>query len=448
MHMTVSRRQVVAGAGVTSFGFVLSGAVGSVFGGTAAAAGSKKFAGYGELIPDPAGVVDLPKGFRYKVVSRAGVDKLSTGEPVPGVPDGMRAFPLGHGKDTLVRNHELESEDISPESPKVPHHAGIVYDPGAPGGTTTLVVQDGKLLSHVPSIAGTVRNCAGGGTPWGTWLTCEETEDTPEDVPGLTKRHGYVFEVDPFGRLKDPAVPLKALGRYAHEAAAVNPKTGIVYLTEDASEPYGLLYRLLPKKPHGGPGSLRAGGKLQALKAAGVPDLSAVTKLYTKLPVSWVDVPDPDAAKTSVREQFDGGKVTRIPKAEGIYWARGSAYVVSSFAKTADGAAADHVGQVWRLDPWKETIELLLLLKPGGRFDSPDNITVSSYGPIVLCEDGEGESHLIVVGPDSTPYPLARNALGDSEWAGATFSPNGKWLYANIQADGLTVAITGPWWQH
>ncbi|ABW13581.1 protein of unknown function DUF839 [Parafrankia sp. EAN1pec] len=442
--MAVNRRQVVVGTGAAGLGFTLSGAVSSVFAGTASAATPKKFAGYGELVPDPKGLVDLPSGFRYTVLSRAGVDSLTGGGVVPGAPDGTYAFPLGPGRSVLVRNHELSpgGTDLVPQRP------GITYDPAAPGGTTTVTVAGDRLLSAVPSLAGTIRNCAGGNTPWRTWLSCEETEDTPATNPALTKRHGYVFEVDPFGRLRDrEAVPLTALGRFAHEAVAVDPQSGCLYLTEDASKPYGLIYRFLPRRPLGGPGSLRAGGKLQALQVPGVPDLSAISELHTTVQLSWVDVPDPDAATVSTRKQFAAGKVTQVPKAEGIFWSGRSAYVVSSYAKTADGAARDHAGQVWKLDPKKGTLELVLLIEPGGRFDGPDNITVSPGGGIVLCEDGDGEQHLIAPSAEGVPYPLARNATSESEWAGATFSADGRWLYANIQSDGLTVAITGPWWR-
>lgn len=445
MSQGVSRRQMLAGTGVAGLGLVMSGAVSSVFGGTASAASPQGFTGYGELVPDPNGLVDLPQGFTYTVFSRAGVDKLATGEPVPGAHDGMFAFDAKHGRDILVRNHENSPGAALP----VPHRPGLVYDPGCAGGTTNVTVAGGKLVSHVASLAGTYRNCAGGHTPWGTWLTCEETEATPASEAALTKKHGYVFEVDPFGRLHDAApVPLVALGRYAHEAVAVDPHSGILYLTEDASGPFGLLYRFLPRKPLGGPGSLRAGGQLQALRADGADDLSAVTTLGTKLKVSWVDVPDPDATTTSVRKQFAPTAITQIPKCEGIFWddQEKVAYVVSSYAKAAP-AVGRHEGQVWRLDPKRSTIELVVRIAPGGRFDGPDNITVSPYGGVVLAEDGDGENYLTAAGEDGTVYPLARNAGSDSEWAGCTFSPDRRWLYANIQGDGLTVAITGPWYR-
>ncbi|MCK9900715.1 PhoX family protein [Frankia sp. Cpl3] len=442
--MAVNRRQVVMGTGAAGLGFTLSGAVSSVFSGTANAGAPKKFKGYGELVADPRGLLDLPRGFRYTVLSRAGVDQLPDNQgPLPGAPDGTYAFAAGFGRSVLVRNHELSGSAVP-----VPRLPGITYDPAAPGGTTTVTVAGDRLLSTVPSLAGTIRNCAGGNTPWQTWLSCEETEDTPATVPALTKRHGYVFEVDPFGRLRDrEAVPLTALGRFAHEAVAVDPRTGVLYLTEDASGPYGLIYRFLPRRPLGGPGSLRAGGKLQALNIPGVPDLSAPSALGTRLKATWVDVPDPDATTVSIRRQFDAGKVTRVPKGEGIFWSDGHAYIVSSYAETSGGAARNHAGQVWKFDPKHSTLTLILIIEPGGRFDGPDNITVSPNGGIVLCEDGDGEQYLVAASEDGTPYPLARNAGSGSEWAGATFSRDGRWLYANIQGDGITVAITGPWWR-
>jgi len=425
------------GAGAAGLGFVLSGAVGSVFAGSASAAAGKPFTGYGVLVPYPAGIADLPDGFHYKAISVKGAP-LGSGGLVPAGHDGMAAFPAGK-YTALVRNHELTHDSLP-----VPKTPSITYDPGADGGTTTLLVDGDRLVSDAASLAGTVRNCAGGPTPWGTWLTCEETELTPKQDAKLTRRHGYVFEVDPQGRLHDSApVPLLGLGRYAHEAVAIDPRTGVVYLTEDASGPFGLIYRFLPNQPLGGPGSLRAGGTLQALFAGGLGDLSAVTQLGTKLPAIWSPVPDPDATATSTRKQFAEGTISRVPKAEGIYWSDGAAYIVSSFAK-ASPAAGRHEGQVWRYDPTSNTIELVLLIVPGGQFDGPDNITISSWGEIVLCEDGDGENHLVVVGEDGEPYPLARS-VSTSEWAGATFAPDGKWLYANIQGDGRTLAIKGPW---
>ncbi|MCP9953923.1 alkaline phosphatase PhoX [Actinomadura madurae] len=283
-------------------------------------------------------------------------------------------------------------------------------------------------------------NCAGGRTPWGTWLTCEETEG----FGGETKSHGWVFEVDPRGRRTEP-VPLKGLGRFAHEAVAVDPHTLTAYLTEDASKPFGLLYRFRPRAHRGGYHAYRSGGRLEALYVRGVPDLSAVQEPGTRLRAQWVDVPDPAAKRTSVREQFD--KITRSQKLEGAWWGHGKAYFVCSFSKTADGGAADHAGQVWTYDPHRNEIELQLIFAAGGRFDGPDNITVSPFGGgVILAEDGDGEQYLVGTTRKDRPFAMARNALNGSEFTGVTFSPDGRILFANRQSDpGATFAITGPW---
>lgn len=284
----------------------------------------------------------------------------------------------------------------------------------------------------------------------------------------MTKDHGYVFEVDPCDRRANRAPkPLKALGRYAHEAVVVDPRRGHLFLTEDASGPNGLLYRWTP--PHGfkhGRGKLRAladdAGVLQATKcfdAGGrfVDDLSRATRIGTVYGVDWVDVPDRDARTTSVRKQFTGQEVTRARKLEGMWWGDGGAYVVSSFAR--EESPVQHDGQVWFYDPRRRTLTLKVLLgvnpAPGqdGAFDGPDNITVSPYGGLVIAEDGEGVQHLFGATDSGRTYPIARNELNlgteqapeYSEFTGVTFSPDGRTLFANIQDPGIMLAITGPW---
>lgn len=245
-------------------------------------------------------------------------------------------------------------------------------------------------------------------------------------------------EVDPYDRRanRNPK-PIKAFGRYDHEAVVIAPRTGYAYLTEDASKPNGLFYRWVP--PHGfqyGRGQLRLladdAGVLQALRCFDVggrfvDDLSRAPKLGAVYGVDWVDVPEREAKTVDVREQFDGG-ATRARKLEGMWWADGGAYIVSSYARD-ESPGAPHDGQVWFYHPRRRTLTLKVLLgvnaepdKDGG-FDGPDNITVSPYGGLVIAEDGEGLQHLFGATERGRTYPIARNDLNDSEFTGVVFSP-------------------------
>ncbi|MEW9520109.1 alkaline phosphatase PhoX [Streptomyces tubercidicus] len=423
--------------------------------------------GYGPLIADPDGILALPAGFSYRIITRTGVTKLDSGESTPSNHDGTGTFEGHRGTTFLVNNHELKGPRADWPHP-VPLADGLVYDPAASGGCTVVeVAKDGSPVGEWVGIAGTSTNCAGGTTPWGTWLTGEETEDKAGEH-GMTKDHGYVFEVDPYDRRAghDPQ-PLKALGRYAHEAVVVDPKRGHLYLTEDADTPNGLFYRWTP--PQGfrhGRGRLRSlagdAGVLEAFKCFDsggrfVDDLSRATKPGTVYGVDWVEVPDRDARKVSVRKQFKDGEITRARKLEGLWWADGGAYVVSSFAR--DESPVQHDGQVWFYDPRRRTLTLKVLLgvnkepSKDGALDGPDNITVSPYGGLIIAEDGEGVQHLFGATDDGRTYPIARNDLnigtaGEpkfSEFTGPVFSPDGRTLFANIQEPGIMLAITGPW---
>ncbi|MFE2009483.1 alkaline phosphatase PhoX [Streptomyces sp. NPDC059491] len=415
--------------------------------------------GYGPLVSDPAGMLALPAGFSYRVVTHSGVTRLESGEFTPSNHDGTAAFAGPRGTTYLVNNHELKGPRAKWEHP-VPLTEGLVYDPAAAGGCTVVEVHRDGTVAEWVGIAGTSTNCAGGRTAWGTWLTGEENSDRA-GVNGMTKDHGYVFEVDPRDRRanRDPK-PVKAFGRYDHEAVVVDPKRGHAYLTEDASNPNGLLFRWTP--PAGfehGRGRLRTladdAGVLQAFKctdSAGrfVDDLSRATRIGTVYGVDWVDVPDREARTTSVRKQFADGQVTRARKLEGMWWADGGTYVVSSYAREESPGAA-HDGQVWFYDPKRRTLTLKVLLgvnaapDEDGAFDGPDNITVSPYGGLVIAEDGEGVQHLFGATDSGRTYPIARNDLNGSEFTGVTFSPDGDTLFANIQDPGIMVAITGPW---
>jgi secreted PhoX family phosphatase len=443
-------RRTMINRSAAALGIAMTGSLAGVLDGKAMA--KTPSVGYGPLVPDPKGLLSLPEGFTYTIVAESGVTKLETGEPTPSDPDGTAAFVRKGGNGSvLINNHENSGGEDYP----VPHIAGFVYDSSATGGTTNIEVdKDGNRVREYVSLAGTHNNCAGGRTPWETWLTCEETEAR------LAKPHGYVFEVDPYDqRLNRDPKPIKALGRFAHESVAVDPHTGVIYQTEDAGNPNGLLYRWTPPDSAQplGKGSLRRladdAGELDALKAytkggAFVPDLSVATQPGTTYRTEWVAVPDRDATTTSTRKQL--AEITRSRKLEGMWWGDGGAYFVASFARTSDGSAKQHDGQVWFIDPRAQTIELKLHFEytPGdqdGDPDGPDNITVSPYGGVLIAEDGEGKQHLVGSTDSGEVFFFARNDHPDnSEFAGPTWSQNKKILFANIQSPGYVFAIQGP----
>lgn len=407
----------------------------------------QQFRGYGPLVPDPKGVLDLPRGFHYNVFSRSG-DALSRGGLVPSSHDGMAAFDAPWGT-WLVRNHELEAEDVT-EDGLVPvgHVPGATYDPEAVGGTTTLLVRPNRQLAHHQvSLAGTSTNCAGGPTPWGTWLTCEETDEI------LAKPHGYVFEVSP--ALGGNPVPIVGMGRFEHEAVAIDHK-GIAYLTEDAGDPFGCVYRYLPRRPRGGIGSLHAGGRLEALSALGVDgDLSIIQTPGAVLELDWLEVPNPNPGGDDipVREQVIELGATPIQKCEGAWTdANGDVWFVASRGDGPDAedeedrSAAAHAGQIWKIDRRGRSMELVVLFEHGAAYDGPDNITVGPHGFALACTDGEDDQYIVTVTDDGRVQPFAYNSFSDDEFAGATFSPDGHTLFVNIQGDpALTFAIWGPW---
>ena len=380
----------------------------------------------------------LPPGFSYISHDWRG-DAMADGNRVPGAHDGMGAF-LQEDERTvvLVRNHEIiEGTPIGDVA---------VYDPRGGGGTTTLSFDLAKrewLESRV-SLAGTMRNCAGGPTPWGSWLTCEEWVADPE--PGDAERaHGFVFEV-PANDVGDVG-PLSGLGRFEHEAAAVDPKSGIVYLTED--EHRCGLYRFVPGGDVSGRESLRGPGRLQMLAIDGRPNYAGRWPVGIRLPTAWVDIDDPGASRASVFLQGYARGGMHFKRLEGCWWDDGHLYFVS----TTGGWARR--GQVWELDATADRLRLLYESPGRDVLDSPDNIVMTTHGALILCEDGNRPTRLSMLTPSGTVVTVAENNVvldgakgfnGDyrgGEWCGVC--QVGEWIFANLQAPGITLAITGPW---
>lgn len=396
--------------------------------------------GYGPLQPDPAGVLDLPPGFTYRVISRLG-DTMTDGGRVPDHADGMGCFDLGNGRIALVRNHELTPWQDAGGS------AARGYDrldggEFLAGGTTTLVLDAASLVveAQYRSLAGTIRNCAGGTTPWGSWLSCEEFVSNAGGPLG--KNHGYVFEVPATATAPVEAVPLKAMGRFNHEAACVDPATGIVYLTEDRGD--GLLYRFIPRVP----GKLAEGGRLQALALeGGVTDSrnkDAVTMQTGQWSaVRWVDIDRPDSAEDDLRQQGAAKGAVVFARGEGIHMGDGELY----FACTSGGAA--QLGQIFRLQPRAGGDRLQLFFESASvdQLNYGDNLTVAPNGHLVVCEDQYTDvvdNHIRGITPAGAPYALARLHM-QTELAGACFSPDGATLFVNAFSPSATFAITGPW---
>lgn len=455
----LSRRHFIKGAGAVTLGF--SGLLSLLARGSYADELNAAKVGYGPLIPDPQKVFDLPKGFSYKVISRGG-QPMGDGFITPGCPDGMAAFPGPGGKTLIVRNHELDAEspELGPWQKSNELFGQVnpeeVYDPGneiirCVAGTTTLVydTKTQQLEDVFLSLAGTLRNCAGGPTPWNSWITCEESVLTANGI--LQKDHGYCFEV-PASRIRGLAAPapLLEMGRFNHEAVAVDPKSGIVYQTEDRVD--GLIYRYVPKQP----GKLAKGGKLQALAIKGQKSLDTrnweaqtVVQSSTR-EVEWIDMTNVQSPGDTLRaEGFERG-AARFARGEGMWYGNGAVF----FACTNGGKKT--LGQIWKYTPSPREgtpdeaskpgkLELFVEPNDPGLIENADNLTVAPWGDLVVCEDGAGDQRLVGITPAGKIYQLGRNALNTSELAGSTFSPDGSTLFVNIQKAHMTLAITGPW---
>jgi hypothetical protein len=402
------------------------------------------FAGYGALVPDPAGLLDLPQGFSYRVISRLG-DRMDDGGTVPDRADGMGCFDLGNGEIALVRNHELQPQHDA--GGPIAKGFGMKSGVFVPGGTTTIVL-DAQTLAvkrQFRSLGGTIRNCSGGVTPWGTWLSCEEAPTGPGQRygDGLEQNHGWVFEVPASAPGLVEAVPLKAMGRFNHEAAAVDPATGIVYQTEDRDD--SVLYRFLPKVP----GRLAEGGRLQAMVVEGLADTRNWTApamvVGQQYPVRWVDLDDVEAPKDDLRQRAAVRGAALVARGEGLHMGDNAV-----FACCTNGGAKQ-LGQILKLTPGlagaADTVELFFESESTDQFNYGDNLTVAPNGHLIVCEDQYTDvvdNHIRGITPDGRAYTLAR-LQAQTELAGGCFSPDGRVLFVNAYGPTQTLAITGPW---
>lgn len=457
-------------------------------------------------------LLQLPEGFAYCSYGWTG-DPMSNGRPCPGSHDGMAVVRArGHrfGDDdeddddddeddkrhsdpatavnvVLIRNHERGLGELIAGAPT--YDSGLIANGAvsaqAAGGTTTLRFRNGRFLSMAPSLAGTLVNCAGGPTPWGTWLTGEEIGADAMSSEG--KKHGYVFEVHPKAE-RTSAKPIVAMGRFSHEAVAVDPHTRYAYLTEDDRNKSGL-YRFVPRFRSARAGNYERGGRLQMARAVGQPNADLiVASVGDHYRIEWVDVAEPDANRVPIDTAFPladtSGAVSgpfaqgwragalRMSRGEGIWYSRGKIYIVDT-STGVDGAGRRGRGEgaVWEYDPRRETLRAIFVSLDQAAANNPDNIVVSPRGGIVLCEDGGASadefglgSRLVGLTAQAQSYIFAKNnvqltadqigaagkvlAAGDfrgSEFCGACFDPSGKVMFVNIQTPGITLAIWGPW---
>jgi secreted PhoX family phosphatase len=435
-------------------------------------------AGYGPLKPDPYGVFDLPQGFSYRIVSQAG-ERMSDGLYTPFKADGMGCFPGGGSQVILTRNHELKPADrnFGPfgvrERLETQRGTGLgvgkgrldparAYDLDADGhplpGGVAVVTYDLKTKQTVRqhmALTGTAVNCAGGQTPWGSWLSCEETTLLPGQ--GGAKDHGWVFEVPASARGQIQAAPLKALGRFQHEAIAIDPRTGVLYLTEDSYDQMGLLYRFLPNTP----GKLHRGGRLQAMGFKDSPD-AGDSRNHERTDwrqgdwreVVWIDLDGIDNPHADLAQRGHAAGAAFVARGEGIHWGENEVFVCAStggprkFGQILRYVPSRFEGQPGERDE-PGRLQLFLESRDQSIINNADNITVSPWGHLIVSEDDtthERRNHLRGVTPDGKAYAIGRNVFREyAELAGVCFSPDGSTLFVNIYWPGITLAITGPW---
>lgn len=467
--MTLSRRRFLSNAAAISAAFSAL----PILSARAQAQGTgyiNQVQGYGPLESDANGLFDLPAGFDYVTLSETG-EPMDDGLIVPGDHDGMACFPgLEEGQVILVRNHEMspnqsDQSAFGPDGERLSAIDAIkLYDheDGALthlGGTTTIHVDlnTRRVVRQFLSLGGTDRNCAGGPTPWGSWITCEESLTQAGAGYGV-RDHGYAFEVPAQATELVRAEPLLAMGRFNREACATDPRTSIVYQTEDARP--SLFTRFIPSVP----GELKEGGRLQALVISGQPGLNTnnwdanaqTVAVGETLPVEWIDVVDGHNPNNDLASRMVDAGAANFTRGEGMWFGDNEVF----FCCTDGGP--ERIGQIWRYRPsplegqageTDQPGELTLLVQTTDErvLEKCDNITVAPWGDLVVVEDGDNEQFIRGVTPDGRVYTIGRNAAPDaegeySEITGPCFSPDGSTLFFNVQrGPGRTFAVKGPW---
>lgn len=415
-------------------------------------------------------LLQLPKGFSYRTFGWTN-DIMSDGQPVPNNHDGMAVVAVAGRSGTqhvLIRNHEVR-DPARVKNEVIGNPLGS-FDPARAGngGCAVLRIANGRMVDQRMTIAGTIVNCAGGLMPWGSWVSCEETVAGSDNNAAYSELHGYAFEVsaDP---MQTRAVPIRDMGRFAHEAVAFDPVTGYVYQTEDARN-IALLYRYKPNNPARAYGALAAGGVLEAAKVVGVDKAnmlalagvrsSTVTRVGESFQIEWVRIPTPDSPPARYTENEPGNPAPIIPSAsnptapnvsgtfkqgreagalrmsrgEGIWWSRrddGCYIVDTSFGYNSAGAAGRGWGAVWfyrpsRTNPDRGTLTLVYASAAAVAGNNPDNIVVTPRGGILTCDDGIGVVDAFGMGqrltgftPAGLAYIFAKNncVLSDADIA-------------------------------